>query len=213
VTRAGFTESLARWLGERAGEEGEIPDSRRLELDHLAAAVGERIGATGGADLVFVCTHNSRRSQLAQIWAQVAAAWHGVAGVRSFSGGTEATAFDQRARAAVARAGAVVEVAPDGTNPMVTVSGWPGAPLHCWSKRFQDDANPGSGHLAVMTCGSADEACPVVPGAAARIALRYVDPKVADGTPEESQTYDARSREIARDLLYAFSLAAASARG
>jgi len=64
-----------------------------------------------------------------------------------------------------------------------------------------------------MTCGSADEACPVVPGAAARIALRYVDPKVADGTPEESQTYDARSREIARDLLYAFSLAAASARG
>jgi len=210
VSRAGFTEPLAGWLEARAAEEGEIPTPRRAELEGLAATVVERIAATGGADLVFVCTHNSRRSQLAQVWAQVAAAWHGVAGVRSFSGGTEATAFDARARAAVARAGAMVESGPTAANPLVSVSGWPGEPLRCWSKRFGDIANPQSGFVAVMTCGSADEACPVVPGAAARIALRYVDPKVSDGTPEESQTYDERSREIARDLLYAFSRAAAA---
>jgi arsenate reductase (thioredoxin) len=61
-----------------------------------------------------------------------------------------------------------------------------------------------------MTCDEADQDCPFVKGAALRISLPYEDPKVADGTPEEAARYDARSRQIATEMLYLFSKVAAS---
>jgi len=47
--------------------------------------------------LIYVCTHNSRRSHFGQIWSAVAAVYYGVLDVTTFSGGTEATAFNQNA--------------------------------------------------------------------------------------------------------------------
>ena len=44
--------------------------------------------------LMFVCTHNSRRSHISQQRAQASAAYLNVDNVQTFSGGTEATAFN-----------------------------------------------------------------------------------------------------------------------
>jgi arsenate reductase len=55
-----------------------------------------------------------------------------------------------------------------------------------------------------MTCTHADENCPFIPGAT-RISLPYEDPKAFDGTPEEEAIYAERCRQIARELLFAFS--------
>lgn len=184
----------------------EIPAGRRAVLAELAAFVSERRAQGRLAELVFVCTHNSRRSQLGQVWAATAAAWHGVDGVRTYSGGTEVTAFEPRAVEALRRAGFEIADAP-GTNPRYTVSMGPGvAPVQAWSKRYDDEANPREGFVALMTCGSADAACPTVRGAALRLALTYDDPKQADGTPQEATRYDERSRQIAAEMLYLLGL-------
>jgi arsenate reductase len=157
------------------------------------------------ANLTFICTHNSRRSHMSQLWAATAAAWYGVKDVGTFSGGTEATAFNPRAVAALQRAGFVIEN-PGGDNPHYRVAYGPGAPvMECYSKTYDDPSNPQKGFAAVMTCSQADKNCPVVMGAALRVAIPYDDPKAADGTPDEAQRYDERCNQIATEMFYLFS--------
>jgi arsenate reductase len=182
-----------------------IPEKRKGELEEVAAFVTSKRDAGEDSELTFICTHNSRRSQMAQLWAAVAAAHFGVDGVRTYSGGTEATAFNPRAVAAMQRAGFVVDN-PGGDNPRYQVSFEDtGSTLECFSKRYDDPANPPEGFAAIMTCSDADEACPVVPGAAFRAAIQYEDPKAADGTPLESAAYDERCLQIATEMFYVFS--------
>ena len=154
--------------------------------------------------LNFICTHNSRRSHLSQIWAQTAAHHRGIK-VETFSGGTEATAFNPNAVAAMERAGFNI-INPGGDNPRYEVSFSDEAPpMICYSKKFDEDPNPKKDFAAIMTCSEADEACPVVFGTDQRIKLFYEDPKIADGTPQEAATYDERCRQIATEMLYVFS--------
>jgi arsenate reductase (thioredoxin) len=183
-----------------------IPAERRSQLGALALFVGERTRDGKPAALTFICTHNSRRSHMAQLWAQAAAHHFGINGVETYSGGTEATAFDPRAVAALERAGFAVEAASTCDNPVYAVRFSESAePMECFSKVYDQPPNPTGGFCAVMTCGAADAGCPVVFGAAQRIAITYDDPKAADGTAEEAAVYDERCREIAREMLYAFS--------
>jgi len=183
----------------------EIPAERRVELTRLALFVRERLAAGEPAALTFICTHNSRRSHMAQLWAATAAAYYGLDGVRTYSGGTEATAFNPRAVESLGRAGFVFEN-PGGDNPHYRVRFGPTAePMECFSKTFGDEFNPQEGFAAVMTCSQADRSCPFVPGADLRIGLPYVDPKEADDTPEESATYDARSVQIASEMFFLMS--------
>lgn len=182
-----------------------IPADRKEMLERVATFVGSRRSAGAAARLLFVCTHNSRRSQMGQLWAAAAAAYYGIDRVETFSGGLEVTAFNPRAIAAVERAGFQVS-SPRGDNPHVLVTyASDRPPLEMFSKKYGDPPNPREDFAAVMTCSHADEACPLVIGASTRIPLHYEDPKASDGTPEETATYDARSRQVATELLYAFS--------
>ena len=177
------------------------PD-RKSRLDELVAYISADRGEAS-CQLIFICTHNSRRSHMSQIWAQVAAYYYGIDDVRTFSGGTEATAFHPNAVAAMQRAGLDVEVEQQGLNPIYKVSyAVSQSPLLVHSKVYDDSANPSKNFCAVMTCSEADENCPVVFGASKRVALHYEDPKVSDGTPQTAEVYDARVRQIATELLY-----------
>lgn len=180
-----------------------IPQERRRTLDRLATFVGE----SDPAALTFICTHNSRRSHLAEQWASVAARYYGLERVATYSGGTEATAFNPRAIAALERAGFEIS-SPEGDNPRHEVSVGPGLTRVAFSKTFADEANPSEGFAAVMTCSDADRSCPFVEGAALRVALPYVDPKEADDTPAEASRYDERSRQIASEMFYLMARAA-----
>jgi arsenate reductase (thioredoxin) len=184
-----------------------IPDERKLALHTLADYIAGKRAKGGPVQLVFICTHNSRRSHISQIWAATAAAYFGLGDVRCYSGGTEATAFNPRAVAAMKRAGFQIE-SPGGSNPHYRVHFAPGAPaVECFSKVYDDPANPRSDFAAVMTCSEADANCPFIPGAT-RIALTYEDPKAADDTPDEAARYDERVRQIGRELLYTMQRAA-----
>lgn len=191
---------FATW--EAAGPTGD--EAHRARLEALVKALRAELSRRGSLDLLFVCTHNSRRSHMGQLLAAVAARRVGVP-VRTFSAGTEATAFNPRAAAALARAGFDITTPDTGTNPHSQVrwaSGEP--PAEVFSKTLDDPSLPPSGFVAVMTCSQADAACPFVKGASARVSVPYEDPKVSDGTPEEARTYDARVEQIGRDLAWVF---------
>ena len=198
--------ALESFIAEAIAELDRIPAERRLQLDALALFVAERTRNGEQAALIFICTHNSRRSHMAQLWAQAATHHFGINGVETYSGGTEATAFNPRAVAALERAGFPIEATSTGDNPMYVVRFSESAePMECFSKVYDQPPNPTEGFCAVMTCGAADADCPIVFGAAERIAITYDDPKAADGTAEEAAVYDERCRQIAREMLYAFS--------
>lgn len=203
-TRSGrVLPEIERYLEARSAEAEQIPSERRVILDEMAGEIVAQLRGGGGVSLVFVCTHNSRRSHMSQVWASASAARLGVGQVRTYSGGTEATAFNARAVAALQRAGVRIEKTTDDQNPVYHVRYTEQAPpLTCFSKEFAAAPNPRSGHVAVMVCSDADEACPVVPGAAARFALPYTDPKRSDGTPQETADYDDRCAQIAREQAY-----------
>jgi arsenate reductase (thioredoxin) len=201
---------LAKYVVARTAEFDHIPADRRAKLDELAAYIRMQRDAGESVRLVFICTHNSRRSHMAQLWAAAAAATYGIVDVETFSGGTEATAFNPRAVAALERAGFEIKTsAPADVNPKYLVRLSPDSDaLECFSKIYDQAPKPTSDFCAVMICSAADEACPSVPGATLRLAIPYDDPKVADGTPDEAATYDVRCAQIAREMLFAFSRAA-----
>ena len=197
---------LAEYIDQRRAEFDRIPDERAALLQRLADYVAARRREGRPARLTFICTHNSRRSHLAQLWAREAATRFGLDNVETYSGGTEATAFAPQAVAALRRAGFRIEQTGRGENPVYRIGDPNDAPpQQAFSKVYDQPPNPGAGFCAVMTCAEADAGCPIVPGAAARIALPYEDPKAFDGTRLETEIYDARCRQIAREMVYVFS--------
>jgi arsenate reductase (thioredoxin) len=184
-----------------------IPTERRETIQQLTAFVRARQDVGKTAYLNFICTHNSRRSHISQLWAQAAAHYYGIANVECFSGGTEATAFNPRAVKAMQEAGfAITKQSGNDGNPVYEVLFSTNArPVIAFSKKYDDPFNRCDDFAAVMTCSHADENCPVVLGSSARIPLRYDDPKAFDDTPEESSKYRERVVEIGREILFAFS--------
>lgn len=193
---------LNQYIEERIASFGSITEERRSKLIELSDYLKEEPSAS---DLIFICTHNSRRSHLSQVWAQTAADWYSVRNITTYSGGTEATAFNPRAVAALKRAGFDIH-RPEGSNPKYIVrNGINRKELICFSKKYSDESNPQSGFVAVMTCSDADQRCPVVSGASARFSLPYVDPKEADDTDQEQARYDERCAQIATEMFFVMS--------
>ncbi|MCS6929683.1 MAG: protein-tyrosine-phosphatase [Saprospiraceae bacterium] len=180
-------------------------------LDGIASYAAEVIRAGRTVRLTFICTHNSRRSHLAQVWAQVVAHWMGLAPVECYSGGTEVTACNLRTVAALKRAGLEIVPITTGENPIYLIRYAEGvAPIAAFSKIYDAPPNPREHFGAVMTCAQAEKNCPFVVGAERRFSLPYDDPKIADDTPQEGIIYDERCRQIAREMLYLWERAIAS---
>ena len=181
-------------------EEVTIAADRKTELRELGKIIATNRGQDELVHVVFICTHNSRRSQLSELWLDIAANHYQIPGIRAYSGGTEATAFNHRMVAAVKRFGFPLEEIKEGENP-VYQSGM-STEKEIFSKKYDDPVNPKQDFIAVMVCTDADRNCPVVPGAQERFSLPYVDPKKSDDTPTEGETYDAKVREIGREILF-----------
>ncbi|MCC5928304.1 MAG: protein-tyrosine-phosphatase [Cyclobacteriaceae bacterium] len=184
-----------------------ISEERKNTLAELAGYIRDKVNGNQEIRLTFICTHNSRRSHISQIWAQVAADYYKIKNVKCYSGGTEVTAFNPRSVKAMQRAGFTITTSDNSNNPTYNVSYAPEAKtIQAWSKKYDDVLNPAKEFAAIMTCGDADEKCPFVTGADFRIPLPYLDPKIADDTPEEVSTYDERVAQIAIEMFYLFSI-------
>jgi arsenate reductase len=183
-----------------------VPGNTRKErlatLDQLAHWISGR-PLTEPIDITVICTHNSRRSHLGQVWLQ-AAAWHyEFDNLRTWSGGTEGTALYPSAAEALRSQGVELSQNTHQENPIYRIqlqSGQP--PFDVFSKRYSHPSNPQSGFAAILVCNEANEACPIVSGSVARFSLPYEDPKISDGTEQESRIYQERSKEIGAEMFY-----------
>ncbi|SHH59056.1 arsenate-mycothiol transferase ArsC [Flavobacterium aquidurense] len=156
--------------------------------------------------LNLICTHNSRRSHLAQVWAQTAAYYYGIQNVFCYSGGTEATALYPKVAETLVQSGFKIMKLSENNNPVYAIK-FAGnhAPIVGFSKTYDDDFNPENEFAAIMTCSQADGGCPFIAGAEKRIAITYDDPKAFDNTDQQSEKYNERSVQIAAEMFYVFS--------
>ena len=185
--------------------EDSISEERKELLLSFAKYIADKVIEEKSINLIFICTHNSRRSTMAQIWAQAAAEYFGINNVQCYSGGTEATAFNANAVKAVKDVGFKITKMDESDNPIYLVTySEEKEPIKCFSKVYSNSFNPQKDFAAIMTCSDADANCPMVLGAEARFPVKYDDPKEFDGTKFELKKYNERFEQIGIEMLFVF---------
>lgn len=187
-------------------QKSDISQGRISILRPLVEYIQHKLDSDEDININFICTHNSRRSHLCQIWAQIAAAHFQIPKVYCYSGGTEETALFVKIADTLRKQGVEIEAIAGGKNPIYALKfDTNSPPLMGFSKKYDSTFNPQSRFAAVMTCSQADGGCPFIAGAEQRIPITYEDPKISDDGPQQDEVYKGRSLEIASEMFYIFS--------
>jgi arsenate reductase len=185
---------------------GSITAERKIILQLLVDYIQTKTSNQQEIRLNLICTHNSRRSHLSQVWAQTAAAYYDIKNVFCYSGGTEATAMFPMVSKTLVKQGFEIKTIAEGNNPVYSIKyAANGHPVIVFSKTYDDSFNPQDGFAAIMTCSQADGGCPFIAGAEKRIPITFEDPKAFDNTPQQAEKYEERSLQIAAEMFYVFS--------
>lgn len=188
-----------------------ISTERKAILQPLTEFIQSKVSNKQEIRINFICTHNSRRSHLSQVWAQTLAFHFNIKNVFCYSGGTESTALFPIVAETLQNSGFQIKTISKNENPIYSIKyAYNEHPIIGFSKKLDDDFNPKSEFVAIMTCDSANEACPFVSGAEKRIPITFEDPKAFDNTPQQAEKYNERSLQIATELFYVFSQIKAS---
>ncbi|MBT2620349.1 protein-tyrosine-phosphatase [Chryseobacterium sp. ISL-6] len=183
-----------------------ISEERKTVLKPLIDYIQNKVKTDQTTRLNFICTHNSRRSHLSQIWAQTMAFHFGIKNTFCYSGGTEGTAMFPKVAETLMAQGFQIQKLSENENPVYAVKyAQNEAPVICFSKEYSNEFNPKNEFGAIMTCNNADEGCPLVIGAESRFPIKYDDPKASDNTPEQTKIYAERSLQIAVEMFFVFS--------
>ena len=183
-----------------------ISEERKAVLQPLIDFIQQKVNDRQDININFICTHNSRRSHLSQVWAQVASAHFNIPNVHCYSGGTEETSLFPKVAETLTNQGFNIFKIADTNNPVYAIKYSDNAlPVIGFSKKYDSPFNPVSAFTAIMTCSQADGGCPFIAGAEKRIPITFEDPKISDKTPEQSQVYAERSLQIATEMFYVFS--------
>lgn len=183
-----------------------IAIDRKETLQPLVDYIQSKVDSDQVIRINFICTHNSRRSHLSQVWAQTIAHYFNLKNVFCYSGGTEATAMFPMIAETLLNSGFEVKTISEGNNPIYYIKYSDNEhPIIGFSKKLDDPFNPKSEFAAIMTCSQADGGCPFIAGAEKRIPITFEDPKSFDNTPQQAEKYAERSLQIASELLYVFS--------
>ncbi|MDN5626486.1 MAG: protein-tyrosine-phosphatase [Weeksellaceae bacterium] len=183
-----------------------ISEERKTILQPLIDFIQQKVNDRQDININFICTHNSRRSHLSQVWAQAASAHFNIPNVYCYSGGTEETALFPKVAETLINQGFSIFKIAENNNPVYAIKYSDNAlPVIGFSKKYDNPFNPVSAFAAIMTCSQADAGCPFIAGAEKRIPITFEDPKISDNTPEQSQVYAERSLQIATEMFYVFS--------
>jgi len=178
-------------------------DRKEILLKIVNFIAGE-YAKTGEVNLNFICTHNSRRSQLGQVWAFFAADYFDL-NINSFSGGTEVTAFFRNTVKTLQKIGFTFQVADfSHQNPKYVISFEGTSKSILGFSKVYDDSENKNPFVAITTCNNADTNCPYIPEALQRFHLPFVDPKSSDGTEQQDETYLKTSKQIAAEIFFIF---------
>lgn len=184
-----------------------INEERKSTLQPLIDFIQNKVNNRQEINLNFICTHNSRRSHLSQIWAQTGANYFNIQNVHCYSGGTEETALFPKVAETLTNQGFNIFKISNESNPIYAIKiGENTSPVIGFSKKYDSPFNPASDFAAIMTCSQADGGCPFIAGAEKRIPITFDDPKISDNTPEQARVYAERSLQIASEMFYVFSM-------
>ncbi len=179
-----------------------LNNNREQALAPLIQYIENCLANEKNIQLNFICTHNSRRSQFAQVWALHYANQNGIT-IHCFSGGTEVTACNKRTIESLRSSGFEIIKKIESDNPLYEII--IGDKMHpLFSKLYNDISSPKNEFAAIMTCSHAEQNCPFIIGAEKRISIPYEDPKEFDNTSVEAKKYDERSLQIAEEMEYVF---------
>ena len=182
----------------------QIPLERRETLQKLSDYLLQKLSEQKTPQVIVICTHNSRRSHIGQLWLAIGVDYFELPSIQTYSGGTEATAFDFRVVKAFRRIGLRITTTElTAMNPVYRVS-WNDKmkPYKAFSKVYQSEPNPTKDFAAVVVCTEADADCPVVSGCDFRLALPYADPKAFDDSDREEEVYTERVHQIGLEMLF-----------
>jgi arsenate reductase len=183
-----------------------ISTERLVVLTPLVNYIQSKRDKNQSIPLNFICTHNSRRSHLCQIWAQTMAYHYGINNIFCYSGGTEATAMFPKVAETLTNQGFQIQKLSTEENPIYAIKFDENEnPIICFSKKYSHAFNPEKMFGAIMNCNNADIGCPVVLGAEVRFPIKYDDPKAFDNTELQTEKYTERSLEIAQEMWWVFS--------
>ncbi|APA65706.1 arsenate-mycothiol transferase ArsC [Maribacter sp. 1_2014MBL_MicDiv] len=183
-----------------------ITEERKEVLQPLIDFIQQKTTANSAIRINFICTHNSRRSHLSQVWAQTMATYFNIKNVNCYSGGTEATALFPMVAETLKNQGFQIQKLSETSNPVYAIKFSENEhPVIGFSKSYEDPFNPTSEFAAVMTCSQADGGCPFIAGAEKRVPITFEDPKAFDNAPQQAEKYAERSIQIATELFYIFS--------
>lgn len=187
-----------------------ISDERKEVLKPLTDYIQSKVSENREIRINFICTHNSRRSHLSQVWAQTMANYFNIKNVFCYSGGTEATALFPMVAETLQNSGFQINTISKNENPIDNPIysikyAQNEHPIIGFSKKLDHYFNPKSEFAAIMTCSQADGGCPFIEGAEKRVPITYEDPKAFDNTPQQAQAYSQRSLQIATEMFYVFS--------
>lgn len=182
-----------------------ITDERQDLLLKIADTIVDEYNDREKVNLNFICTHNSRRSQMGQVWAFFASTYFELDNIYSFSGGTEVTAFHRNTVKTLQKVGfefSVVDFSHQNPRYLITFKGT-NKSITGFSKTYDNEINEFP-YFAITTCSSADQNCPFIPDALHRFHLPFVDPKIADNTELQNETYLETCKQIAGELFLVF---------
>jgi hypothetical protein len=197
-----INETLRNYSTELVKSFDKIPEERKQELREIGNYLSAQLQEQNNYSVLFVCTHNSRRSHMADTWFKYAMTFYGINQFESYSGGLEATTFNINAIAALERAGFTIVYNKKVVNPAVSITPGNYPVWRMKSKIYTHQINPKSNFTAIMVCSDADKSCPIVQGADQRFSLPFDDPRYFDNTPSQDLKYDETVAEIGREMFY-----------
>ena len=188
-------------------KELKIEPKRFQLLKETASQIVKEFKKTNKVNLNYICTHNSRRSQLSQVWSAYASNYYNLNTISSFSGGTAVTAFYRNTVKTLQEVGFIFKIEEfSHQNPKYSISYEEcKKPIKGFSKLYDNKANK-KPYIAITTCSNADENCPFIPDAIHRFHLPFVDPKSSDGFINQAETYLETNKQIAGEIHTIFKI-------
>ena len=164
---------------------------RKKRLDNIASVINENLNKT--RSIVFLCTHNSRRSQICEVWGKVFAEIYRKK-ININSAGAFKTVVHSQVYESIVKCGLIVNNKKE---------------IFFDKKKFKlnsktTDSITMKNFIAVMTCSDAEKSCPHDPKSIRNIKMFFNDPRIYDETDKMSREYLKTTTYIAEELNYIF---------
>ena len=184
-----------------------ISEERIDLLMEIALTICNELQLHKTVNLNFICIHNSRRSQLAQIWANYATTFFNLNNIHCFSGGTIVTSFYRNTVKTLQEVGFNFKILKfSHNNPYYSISyNECPQPIIAFSKLYNSDCI-NTPFIALTTCASANTKCPHISDAIEQFYLPFTDPKNSDNSKLQAEKYLEVNKQIAGEMHYIFRL-------